>query len=152
MTNPTNESAVKSIPGANAERINLQEHLRDAPQTPVTLATLRWLEVASDVDHHTKRLEKLRADKSDRTMVNFVGQRLASLRGESTAAAMRLADIPAKNARDIYCKLLAATQAAPNDSETANTLFALAVSARNDLDTFLGYVEARQAKQNRSAG
>lgn len=152
MTNPTNESAVKSIPGANAERIDLQERLRDAPQTPVTLAALRWLEVASDVDHHTKRLEKLRADKSDRTMVNFVGQRLASLRSESTAAAMRLADIPAKNARDIYCKLLAATQTAQNDGDAQNTLFKLAESSRKDLDTFLGYVEARQAKQNRSAG
>ena len=152
MTNPTRESTLASIAQATSERTNLQARLRDAPQTPVTRAALRWIEIASDVDHHTKRLEKLRADNSDRTMVNFVGQRLASLRGESTAAALRLADIPAKNARDIYCKLLAATQAAPNDSETANTLFALAVSARNDLDTFLGYVEARKTTQNRSAG
>jgi len=152
MTNPTNESILKSIAKANAERINLQARLRDAPQTPVTLTALRWIEVAGDVDHHTKRLEKLRADKSDRTMVNFVGQRLASLRSESTAAAMRLADIPAKNARDIYCKLVAATQTAQSDSDARTALFKLAESSRKDLDTFLGYVEARKTKQNRSAG
>ena len=152
MTTPTRESTLASITQANTERTNLQARLRDAPQTPVTLATLRWIEVASDVDHHTKRLEKLRADKSDRTMVNFVGQRLASLRSESTAAAMRLADIPAKNARDIYCKLLAATQTTQNDGSAQNALFKLTESSRKDLDTFLGYVEARKTKQNRSAG
>ena len=118
----------------------------------MTLAALRWIEVANDVDHHTKRLEKLRADKSDRTMVNFVGQRLASLRIESTAAAMRLADIPAKNARDIYCKLLAATQTAHIDSDSQNALFKLTESSRKDLHAFLGYVEARKTKQTRSAG
>ena len=152
MTNPTDISTLERIAQASAERTKLQTHLRDAPQTPVTLAALRWIEVANDVDHHAKRLEKLRADKSDRTMVTFVAQRLASLRGESTAAAMRLSDIPAKNARDIYCKLVAAIQTAPNEGDAKTALLKLTESSCNDLDTFLSYVEARKTKQIRSAG
>jgi hypothetical protein len=130
----------------NDERTALRAKLLDAPQTPVSRAALRWIELANDVEHHTGRLNKLRSDNSDKTMVNFIDQRLKTLRNDYVKAAMDLADIPARNARDIFCKLMAATQTEPNTKGAAEILFELSQSSRQDLKTFLNYAEARKSK------